>query len=175
MSGWEEPWPPGWPFPGQAEAPPRAVPDPCPLPSRRSAPAAAGCEEQPVPDQGPVRPAHAAAPEQRLPAALPPAPVRAQPRAAADRVSAQLMGAGLCQRAGPGPAGLAGPGELGVLKGLPGPSLSSASHLLSLRTLSAPQPLALGFPYQSTGLGDSRSVYEVVGSRNTFSQQSEWS
>nr|XP_045377356.1 protein VAC14 homolog isoform X1 [Camelus bactrianus] len=51
----------------------------------RSAPAAAGREEQPVPDQGLVRPAHAAAPEQRLPAALSPAPVRAQPRAAADR------------------------------------------------------------------------------------------
>nr|XP_031536663.1 protein VAC14 homolog isoform X2 [Vicugna pacos] len=51
----------------------------------RSAPAAAGREEQPVPDQGLVRPAHAAAPEQRLPAAVSPAPVRAQPRAAADR------------------------------------------------------------------------------------------
>ncbi|XP_022367094.1 protein VAC14 homolog isoform X2 [Enhydra lutris kenyoni] len=51
----------------------------------RSAPAALGREEPPTPDQGPVRPAHAATAEQRLPASVPPAAVRAQPRAAPDR------------------------------------------------------------------------------------------
>ncbi|XP_037371992.1 uncharacterized protein LOC119249051 [Talpa occidentalis] len=48
------------------------------LPCCRSAPAAARRQEQPVPDQGPVWPAHIAAPELCLPAAVPPAPVHAQ-------------------------------------------------------------------------------------------------
>lgn len=92
----EEPLPrskpqlPGWPPPRQAKAWPGQclTPDLYPLPCRRSASAAAGREEQPVPDQGPLWAAHAAATEQCLPAALAPATVRAQPRAAADRVSA---------------------------------------------------------------------------------------
>lgn len=59
--------------------------------SSRSPPAAAGREEQPLPDQGSLWPSDAAAPEQRLPAPLPPPPVRAQPRAHADSVSAAGM------------------------------------------------------------------------------------
>lgn len=57
----------------------------------RPAPAAAGREEQPLPDQGTLRAADAAAPEQCLPAAVPPPAVRPQPRAHAERVSAVGM------------------------------------------------------------------------------------
>lgn len=68
------------------------------LSSSRSPPAAAGREEQPLPDQGSLWPADAAAPEQRLPAPLPPPAVRAQPRAHADRVSAAGMELGQSPR-----------------------------------------------------------------------------
>ncbi|XP_064885062.1 protein VAC14 homolog isoform X4 [Columba livia] len=50
----------------------------------RSPPAAAGCEEQPLPDQGSLWPPDAAAPEQCLPAPLAPPAVCPQPRAHAD-------------------------------------------------------------------------------------------
>lgn len=81
----------GWEEPALAAGDAFSLPSHPLLSSSRSPPAVAGCEEQPLPDQGSLWPADAAAPEQRLPAPLPPPAVRAQPRAHADHVSAGGM------------------------------------------------------------------------------------